>query len=960
MSLPRGPLLSPAPITPIITGAVYNATAPAPQDTQGCALQCDSQGNLLVNVAVGGGGGGSNNVNLIQVGGVAFALGQQLAALSLPVVLTAAQIAALTPLSTVTVLQGTSPWVVSGTVAVSNFPATQPVSGTVAVSNFPATVAVTQSTSPWVVSGTVAISGTVAVTQSGTWTVGISAGQTIAVTNTGTFAVQATVTGTVAVSNFPATVAVTQSTSPWVVSGTVTANAGTGTFTVGGTVAVSNFPATQPVSGTVTVLQGTSPWVVSGTVTTTPSGLQNVNVTEWNTVALGSPSAYGTPPGAVNVIGVNAFITNTPAVTLASTTITGTVAVTQSTSPWVVSLASTTVTNTVAENLIQVAGVSLGATAVTNFGTAPAAAAVPGVNASLFAGTTGITATGSSLNVDVTNTVPVTLASTTITGTVAVTQSTSPWIVAGSLTNNNAAPTATLIGVLGAIAETAYNTVTYTTGDMVLPVTDLHGAFNEDLQAVAGVQLGATSVVAYGSTPAAVNVEAVNAFVTNTVPITFNTGAGNTNASFTGTSLNVNVTDFPATQVIVGNKSNNSVAPGSTNLGVLPAIANAATQTWTEGDQVLLSVDLSGRQRVRGTLTNNNAAPAADQLSVLPALANAASPTWTEGDQVLESVDLAGRQRVRGTLTNNNAAPTADLIEVMPAIATTAAPTYTTGDAVMLSTDLAGNLRVSPTAVGTLTNNNAAPGTINLGVLPAVANAAHPTWTEGDQVLESVDLQGSQRVTGTSGQNVAPLAFELVTGGVYNTTIPALTAGNASQTQMDSTGAQQVNTAGRKQTYRGAFNGVAPLASGAVPLFSVTGSATKIVRINRIRMSVSAATGSAGDAVLWRLSALSGGTASAGTAAKMDINNAAATAVFNRWTVAATTATTVAVLSCERYEIITAGVAVPTPYIEWLFGDNHGQELVLRGTSDFIGLFLSAAALVTTPTGDFWVEWTEE
>lgn len=42
-------------------------------------------------------------------------------------------------------------------------------------------------------------------------------------------------------------VAVTQSTSPWVVSGTV---------------AVSNFPATQPVSGTVTALQGTSPWVV--------------------------------------------------------------------------------------------------------------------------------------------------------------------------------------------------------------------------------------------------------------------------------------------------------------------------------------------------------------------------------------------------------------------------------------------------------------------------------------------------------------------------------------------------------------------------------------------------------------------------------------------------------------------------------------------------------------------------
>lgn len=40
------------------------------------------------------------------------------------------------------------------------------------------------------------------------------------------------ISGSVSVSNFPATQAVTQSTSPWVVSGTVTANAGTGTFAI--------------------------------------------------------------------------------------------------------------------------------------------------------------------------------------------------------------------------------------------------------------------------------------------------------------------------------------------------------------------------------------------------------------------------------------------------------------------------------------------------------------------------------------------------------------------------------------------------------------------------------------------------------------------------------------------------------------------------------------------------------
>lgn len=52
-----------------------------------------------------GGGSGTDNVNLAQVGGATFALGQALAAASLPVVLTAAQISTLTPLSTVAATQ---------------------------------------------------------------------------------------------------------------------------------------------------------------------------------------------------------------------------------------------------------------------------------------------------------------------------------------------------------------------------------------------------------------------------------------------------------------------------------------------------------------------------------------------------------------------------------------------------------------------------------------------------------------------------------------------------------------------------------------------------------------------------------------------------------------------------------------------------------------------------------------
>ncbi len=75
--------------------------------------------------------------------------------------------------------------------------------------------------------------------------------------------------------------------------------------------------ATQPVSGTF--WQATQP--VSGTFwqTTQPVSCTAanclINLTQWDSTALGVPTAYGTAPTTGNYLGVNAYITNTPAVT---------------------------------------------------------------------------------------------------------------------------------------------------------------------------------------------------------------------------------------------------------------------------------------------------------------------------------------------------------------------------------------------------------------------------------------------------------------------------------------------------------------------------------------------------------------------------------------------------------------------------------------------------------------------
>src|SRR6266516_2903174 len=70
---------------------------------QGQALQVDTSGNLLVNVAVGGGGGAGSTVNIADP---------------------------TTPANKMAIDA-------SGKIGVNNFPATQPVSGTVNVGNFP-------------------------------------------------------------------------------------------------------------------------------------------------------------------------------------------------------------------------------------------------------------------------------------------------------------------------------------------------------------------------------------------------------------------------------------------------------------------------------------------------------------------------------------------------------------------------------------------------------------------------------------------------------------------------------------------------------------------------------------------------------------------------------------------------------------------------------------------------------
>src|SRR5208282_3498131 len=269
----------------------------------------------------------------------------------------------------VTAIQGTSPWVVSGTVAVSNFPAVQ------VVTLSPPTV--NQGTSPWVTADTILDAC-------------VSANKV-----------------NITVSNFPAVQVVTlspptvnQGTSPWIVQDTA---AETSLSTIAGAVVANHM---QVIFSPPTVNQGTSPWVTSisnfpavQVVTLSPPTLgvtQSTspwvsNITQWATVTLSPPTAWGAAPSGT-VIGVNAelFVGNNAVSATAPVPVSATAAANAKTNPIYEAIADGTNTSV------------LGA-----MGTAPATSifALPvmaGLIANVSGTPTALTATSTSLNVNIT------------------------------------------------------------------------------------------------------------------------------------------------------------------------------------------------------------------------------------------------------------------------------------------------------------------------------------------------------------------------------------------------------------------------------------------------------------------------------------------------------------------------------------------------------------------------------
>ena len=198
-------------------------------------------------------------------------------------------------------------------------------------------------------------------------------------------------------------------------------------------------------------------------------------------------------------------------------------------------------------------------------------------------------------------------------------------------------------------------------------------------------------------------------------------------------------------------------------------------------------------------------------------------------------------------------------------------------------------------------------------------------------------------------------------GGVYQTTIPALTAGQRGDIQLDSRGALLVSVLdGVRATYSASATNIVPAVT-ATDVFTITGSATKTVRVIKIGISgVQTAGGIISVLVLKRSTANSAGTSAASAAVPNDSNNAAATATVLSYTANPTLGSVVgSAVRSGKVNIPVSTASSSMDIQEFVFGDTVGQAIVLRGIAQVLAINLNSVT-VTGGSLSYYVVWTEE
>lgn len=158
------------------------------------------------------------------------------------------------------------------------------------------------------------------------------------------------------------------------------------------------------------------------------------------------------------------------------------------------------------------------------------------------------------------------------------------------------------------------------------------------------------------------------------------------------------------------------------------------------------------------------------------------------------------------------------------------------------------------------------------------------------------------------------------------------------------------------QTYSSTVVGLV-LAANPTDVFTIIGSASKVVRIHKIRVSGTTTSGSPikiSVNLVKRSTADTAGTSTTPSVVPHDSDNAAGTAVTRAYTANPTLGTSVGVIRAQSTSVQAAGM---TEAIDWDF-EHLGQPLVLRGVAQNLAVNFNGTS-ITGSVISISIEWSE-
>lgn len=927
--------------------------------------------------------------NLTQVGGASISLGQKVMAQSLPITIASDQ-SALPVSQSGTWNVGLSAGsnlvgqfeITDGTniLGTSTHPirvdptgvTTQPISGTIAATQS-GSWTVQQGTPPW------------SVSQSGAWTTG----RTWSL-NSGTDSV--TVVGTITASESFSAAPNTAlpSTTAWVGASDGTnlqgllvesasqknlrvslwSGATEATVTAGNALKVDGSAVTQPVSGnlgrTWTLSSGTD------TVTTVPSGIQSVSQSgAWTTgrtwsLASGSDSVTIVPSGTQTITGtVTANIGTTGGLAL-DTSVNGLL------------LAQASTTSGQSGPLVQGA-VTTAAPTYTTAKTSPLSLTTAG---SLRVDGSGVTQP--------------------VSGTITANQGGAPW--SQNLTQVGGSSIA-----LGQALMAASLPVTIASNQSALPVTQ-SGAWTTGR--TWALNSGTDSVTVAGTITATESFTAAPnaALPSNTAWIGASDGTnlqGLLVESSSQKNLRISLWNG-ATEALV-TASNALKVDGS---AVTQPVSGSLGRTWTlaSGSDSVTIVP-SGTQTVSGTVAATQSGTWTVQQGT-PPWSVSQSGGWTvtaNAGTNLNTSALALDTSVNGILLSQGSTTSGQKGPLIQGAVTTAAPSYSNTQTAPLSLTLAGALRTDSSATtqpisGTITANIGTTGGLALdatlakltvaqgaslgsntqALIGGSVTTAAPGYTTGQISPLSLTTAGALRVdtTGSSsgtvnqgtantpangwpikitdGTNVAAVkAASTAAVAADPSLVVALSPNSPTPAGTNTIGGVFLDDNPSKVTYSASAVGFAPAAT-ATDVFTITGSGSKTIRITYLSVSGSTSAGSGvldSLVLIKRSTANTGGTSASAFAVPHDSANGAATATVLSYTANPTLGTAVGTVRSNRVAFQAAGAASQT--IVWDWGTRPAESIVLRGANQVLAVNLSSTTIIGGAL-NIDIEFTEE